>query len=209
MDALEALRTEFAKDDEVDYVGLAFQLRDSAWPALEQLVSEDEDDDDARRASQAVYLAALIDGSRSLKVVGQATRSRQAIVRVAAAFTLPRLPLIEAATSRCPARPRASRRSRGCSRMRMPKSEAERFGLPSRLASRGSLSKWRSSPGTTPRSGSASSRPGFSARVARRRTGGPGHPHGRPSDQDAEDEDEGGDGGYLSGGDEGCTCRPD
>ena len=26
MDALEALRTEFAKDDEVDYVGLAFRL---------------------------------------------------------------------------------------------------------------------------------------------------------------------------------------
>ena len=88
MDVLEVLRTEFAKDDEVDYARLADQLGSSAVRALEELVGAE----DPRIASQAVYLAGLIDGSGSFEVVAAGAASRHAIVRVSAAFALPRLP---------------------------------------------------------------------------------------------------------------------
>ena len=88
----DQVRRELDKD-ELDYPGLAAELGPDALPALDALVSEDE----PRIASKAAYLAALISGPTSDRVVGLASRSRHEVVRVAAAAALAELPADQAA----------------------------------------------------------------------------------------------------------------
>jgi HEAT repeat protein len=88
----ERLRDEFDKDDDVNYSALVQELGSDALPELERLMR----DDDPRTASQAAYLAGLIDAPGSQDVVALAAESPHEVVRVVAAFTLPMLPTEQA-----------------------------------------------------------------------------------------------------------------
>jgi HEAT repeat protein len=81
------IRRELSKDDELDYLGLASDLGPDAIPALRDLVR----DEVPRIAASAAYLAGLIAAPASRQVVEEAVQSREAVVRVAAAATLPAL----------------------------------------------------------------------------------------------------------------------
>jgi HEAT repeat protein len=81
------IRRELSKDDELDYLGLASDLGPDAIPALRDLVR----DEVPRIAASAAYLAGLIAAPASREVVEEAVESRDAVVRVAAAATLPML----------------------------------------------------------------------------------------------------------------------
>jgi hypothetical protein len=74
--------------DELDYPALAAELGEEALPHLETLVVEDE----PRIASKAAYLAGVIAGSTSDRVVERAAGSRHDVVRISAAAALPSLP---------------------------------------------------------------------------------------------------------------------
>jgi HEAT repeat protein len=96
VEIFEELRSEFDKDDDVDYAALAQRLGPRALPALADLVAES--DRAASVASRATYLAGLIkepippDMVSPLDVVSRAAGSQHTVVRVAAAFTLTTLP---------------------------------------------------------------------------------------------------------------------
>jgi HEAT repeat protein len=81
------IRRELSKDDELDYLALASDLGPDAIPALRDLVH----DEVPRIAASAAYLAGLIAAPASRQVVEEAVESREAVVRVAAAATLPTL----------------------------------------------------------------------------------------------------------------------
>jgi hypothetical protein len=81
------IRRELSKDDGLDYLALANDLGPDAIPALRGLV----DDDIPRIAASAAYLAGLIAAPGSRRVVEKAVQSRDPVVRVAAAATLPTL----------------------------------------------------------------------------------------------------------------------
>jgi len=81
------IRRELSKDDELDYLALASDLGPDAIPALRDLVH----DEVPRIAASAAYLAGLIAAPASRQVVAGAVENRDAVVRVAAAATLPTL----------------------------------------------------------------------------------------------------------------------
>jgi len=87
MPTLDQVRSSLDRD-ELDYTALAVDYDASVIPLLEQLVTED----DPRIAPKAAYLAALVDGEGSERVVALASRSRQDVVRVSAAAALAVLP---------------------------------------------------------------------------------------------------------------------
>lgn len=91
MPSLDEVRSELDKD-ELDYPALASELGDEVVPQLEELVREDE----PRIASKAAYLAGLISGSTSDRVVALAAGSRHDVVRVSAAAAMPLLPAKQA-----------------------------------------------------------------------------------------------------------------
>ena len=70
--------------DEIDYPAAAAELGPEALPLLEELV----DGSDPMLASKAAYLASLISGPGSARVLQRATRHPDARVRVAAAAGL-------------------------------------------------------------------------------------------------------------------------
>jgi len=81
------IKQELSKDDELDYLALASDLGPDAIPVLRDLVR----DEVPRIAASAAYLAGLIAAPASRQVVGEAVESGDAVVRVAAAATLPAL----------------------------------------------------------------------------------------------------------------------
>ena len=87
MAGLDEIRLELDRD-ELDYPALATKLGPDSLPSLDALVTEDE----PRIASKAAYLAALIAGPTSDRVVALAARSRHDVVRVAAAAAMAVLP---------------------------------------------------------------------------------------------------------------------
>ncbi len=91
MATLDEVRLKLDKD-ELDYPALANELGEEALPQLEALVAEDE----PRIASKAAYLAAMIAGPSSPRIVGLAAGSRHDVVRVSAAAALPSLPADQA-----------------------------------------------------------------------------------------------------------------
>jgi HEAT repeat protein len=92
MPTVDEVRRDLDKD-ELDYFSLAAELGEGALDQLEALVMEDE----PRIASKAAYLAAMISGSTSARVVDRAAGSRHDVVRVSAAASLGLLPVDEAA----------------------------------------------------------------------------------------------------------------
>jgi len=92
MPDLEDVRRELDRD-ELNYPQLARELGPEALPQLEALVAEDE----PRVASKAAYLAGVIAGPTSSRVVSLASDSRHDVVRVAAAATATALPADEVA----------------------------------------------------------------------------------------------------------------
>jgi HEAT repeat protein len=90
MATLDEVRRELDRD-ELDYPALADRLGREVLPELEALVGEDE----PRIASKAAYLAAVIAGSTSARIVELAAHSRHDVVRVSAAAALPSLPADE------------------------------------------------------------------------------------------------------------------
>ena len=91
MATLDEVRRELDKD-ELDYPALAIELGEEALSQLEALVTEDE----PRIASKAAYLAAVIGGATSARVVEMAAGSRHDVVRVSAAAALSSLPANQA-----------------------------------------------------------------------------------------------------------------
>jgi hypothetical protein len=81
------IRRELSKDDGFDYLALASELGPDGIPALRELLR----DDVPHIAASAAYLAGLIAAPASREVVEEAVESRDAVVRVAAAATLPML----------------------------------------------------------------------------------------------------------------------
>jgi HEAT repeat protein len=88
---LDEIRLQLDRD-ELDYPALAAELGPDSLPNLDALVAEDE----PRIASKAAYLAALIAGPTSDRVVALAARSRHDVVRVAAAAAIAELPADQA-----------------------------------------------------------------------------------------------------------------
>ena len=78
--------------DEIDYPAAAAELGPDALPLLQELV----DGGDPMLASKAVYLASVISGPGSARVVQRAAQHPDARVRVAAAAGLRNLPEQEA-----------------------------------------------------------------------------------------------------------------
>lgn len=87
MPSLDDVRRELDKD-ELDYPVLARELGTGALPELEELVREDE----PRIASKAAYLAGLISGATSNRILGLAAQSRHDVIRVSAAAAIQLLP---------------------------------------------------------------------------------------------------------------------
>jgi HEAT repeat protein len=84
---IQKIRSELDKD-ELDYPALATTYGEAILPQLKAIVAEDA----PRLASKAAYLAGLIGGEASHKIVALAARSRHNVVRVSAASAAASLP---------------------------------------------------------------------------------------------------------------------
>ena len=85
--SLEELR-RLLSNDEPDYAAIAVMVDESAADDLRLLAN----DDNLMLAQKAVYLASMVEGTRTHAVVDEATRSDQVVLRIAAASALVNLP---------------------------------------------------------------------------------------------------------------------